>query len=154
MIALPLGMQLSPTRHLEPRLERDTFSGGTNLTRRKRNIDAIQTSAETFYVFRPGPDPITGMKQPEQLIGPRFGERLLDCKVATGPALDEAIDRLYPLTWSARIHPAAREWYVGLVEQSERRRAAEMTDHFERRHPLARGWPGLLEQMNRIMQRE
>lgn len=54
----PTSVRVCLDKYLEPHLERDTFSGGFNATRRERNLRALSKSAQVVVlgenVFAPG----------------------------------------------------------------------------------------------------
>lgn len=85
------GYDLIADRKLDPKLERDTFSGGVNLTRRARNLRRINDSVKLYT-----------LTDPKVIWGSRFAIEAL--KAACGR---EA-------TCPAKAHPAALEWYSTL----------------------------------------
>lgn len=95
------GFRLFPTKHLEPRLERDTFSGGTNVSARERNLARIDESASKVYTMAGQRDP-AGLfpSTPPRIIGSRYALALVARQVGgDAPPL------------RGRLHPAARAWY-------------------------------------------
>lgn len=85
------GYEFLENRRLDPRLERDTFSGGVNLTIRARNLRRID---DTLKIIR--------AEDPPVLMGSRFA--LAAVRAALG----------HEVTCPASAHPAAIEWYGAL----------------------------------------
>lgn len=88
-------------RHLNPHLERDTFSGGTNTTRRERNLRRVDEAARSCYF----------VKIPQMLTGQ--SRDFISCSSFTAALLSE---KTVPGTGATRLgrnssHPAVREWW-------------------------------------------
>jgi hypothetical protein len=85
------GVELLADRKLDPRLVKDTFPGGVNLTRRAQNLRAIDQSVKLHYLH----DPLI-------IMGSRFA--ICAVKAAMGVEFTVAVG----------CHPAALAWYETL----------------------------------------
>ena len=86
------GFDLLASGRLDPRLLKDTFAGGVNLTRRAENLRRIRDSL-SLYVLA---------SDPKVIMGSRLA--IIALKVATGNAVE----------LPSSVHPAVIEWVLGL----------------------------------------
>jgi hypothetical protein len=100
------GFDLLGSARLDPRLERDTFSGGVNLTRRARNLLRIGGSLDLAVL----------QAEPKVIVGSRLA-------IA---ALKVAVEQDVKLPASA--HPAVLEWFASLVRRLGDKELAEMIE--------------------------
>lgn len=117
--------------------ERETFSGGVNISARERNLARL---AETQRVYVDTANQrIYGAPD---IIGNLELQLATQCPHDTTPVkdADDLIDDLYAEQSDLRKdHPRYADFYAELaarIEAAEVKRAAEMAEYFKRRNPL------------------
>lgn len=104
----------------EPRLERDTFSGGVNLSARERNHKRLGDACRVYQVA----------SVPGRLIVAPWVYELI--QAGLGADADDRIDRMHTqwhLTGRGRV---AMDWKIDVAD---RMRAGQMSRYFWKRNP-------------------